>query len=173
MSIEPGAAPVVVAPRIRSRIAILSPERYSLQVTLPGATHDKLRRAQELLGHAVPSGDIAQVLDRALDALLGRLEKRKFGLAERPRVSREAATTRCIPARVRRAVYERDGGQCVFVHEDGRRCASRNRLEFDHVLPVARGGRTTAANLRLLCRAHNLHAAERAFGRDFMQRFRN
>ena len=170
---EPGATPIVVAPRVKTRIAPLSPERYTLQVTLPGATHDKLRRAQELLGHAVPSGDVARVLDRALDALIGQLEKRKFGLAERPRASHRAATTRCIPARVRRAVYQRDGGRCAFVDGVGRRCGSRSRLEFDHVIPLARGGRTTAANLRLLCRAHNLHAAEQAFGTEFMQRFRN
>jgi hypothetical protein len=167
------AAPIAVAPRVRTKIAPLSPERYTLQVTLPGATHDKLRRAQELLGHAVPSGDVAQVLDRALDALLGRLEKRKFGLAAKPRAARPAAHPRSIHAQIRHAVYKRDGGRCVFIGEEGRRCGSRSRLEFDHVLPLARGGRTTIANLRLLCRAHNLHAAERAFGRDFMQRFRN
>jgi hypothetical protein len=35
-------------------------------------------------------------------------------------------------------------------------------------VPVARGGDATVENLRLLCRAHNQHAAERAFGADFM-----
>jgi len=173
VSIEPGAALVAVAPRARTMIAPLSPERYTLQVTIAGATHDKLRRAQELLGHSVPSGDVARVLDRALDALLVRLERRKFALTERPRESRPLAITRCIPARVRRAVYLRDGGKCVFVDAEGRRCGSKSRLEFDHVIPLARGGRTAVANLRLLCRAHNLHAAERAFGTNFMQRFRN
>jgi hypothetical protein len=165
--------PVALAPRVRTKIAPLSPHRYTLQVTLEGATHDKLRRAQELLGHAVPSGDIARVLDRALDALLARLEKRKFGLAKQPREPRREGRVRSIPAHVRRAVYRRDGGRCAFVNPDGQRCGSKVRLEFDHVIPVARGGRTTVANLRLLCRAHNLHAAERAFGRDFMEQFRN
>jgi hypothetical protein len=32
------------------------------------STHDKLRFTQVLLSHALPSGDFAQVLDRALDA---------------------------------------------------------------------------------------------------------
>ena len=40
------AAPAPPAP-VRPR----SPQRYALQVTLAQATHDKLRRAQELLGH--------------------------------------------------------------------------------------------------------------------------
>jgi len=168
-----GAAPVPetveLVPRVRTRIAPLSPERYTLQVTLPGGTHDKLRRVQALLGHAVPSGDVAQVLDRALDALLLQLEKRKFGLAEQPRASRPVANIRCIPARVRRAVYVRDAGRCAFVGQNRVRCNATSRLEFDHVVPVAHGGRSTADNLRLLCRAHNRYEAERVLGREFMQ----
>jgi len=56
------------------------PEHYRMQVTIPRGTHDKLRHAQVLLSHAVPLGDVAQVLDRALDLLIRRLESRKFGI---------------------------------------------------------------------------------------------
>ena len=38
---------------------------------------------------------------------------------------------------------QRDGGQCTFVSAAGHRCEARTRLEFDHVEPVARGGRAT------------------------------
>lgn len=165
----PVAKPVEVAPRVRTKISPLSPERYTLQVTLAGSTHDKLRRAQELLGHAVPSGDIAQVLDRALDVLLGALEKRKFGTTTKAREARPAATQRCIPSKVRRAVYRRDAGRCSFVDEEGLRCGSTSRLEFDHIVPVARGGKSTVENLRLMCRAHNQYEAERVFGREFIR----
>src|SRR6185295_18215578 len=48
-------------------------ERYLVQVTISKSTHDKLRYAQELLGHALPSGDVARVLDRALDSLIAQL----------------------------------------------------------------------------------------------------
>ena len=54
-----------------------------LQVTIPKATHDKLRHAQNLLSHAVPLGDVAQVLDRALDLLIRRLESKRFGVLSR------------------------------------------------------------------------------------------
>jgi len=54
-------------------------ERFLIQVTIEKSTHQKLRHAQELLSHAVSRGDVAQVLDRALDALIVQLEKRKFG----------------------------------------------------------------------------------------------
>jgi hypothetical protein len=48
----------------------LAPERFALELTIGGATQEKLVRAQALLRHQVPSGDLAEVLDRALDALL-------------------------------------------------------------------------------------------------------
>ena len=44
----------------------------------------------------------------------------------------------------------------------------RHFLEFDHIEPVARGGASTVENVRLLCRAHNQHAAEQAYGAAFM-----
>src|SRR5206468_4997644 len=75
---------------------------------------------------------------------------------------------RHVPAHVKRAVWERDGGQCTFTSDTGRRCPARNRLEFDHADPVARGGTATVQRMRLRCRAHNQYAAECTFGAGFM-----
>jgi hypothetical protein len=147
----------------------LSPGRFALQVTLDQATLEQLRHAQALLGHAVPSGDIAEVLKRALDALVEKLEKRKFARSDRPGPARGSANSRCIPAHVRRAVWKRDGGRCTFESDKGKRCESRTRLELDHVEPVARGGQATVSGIRLRCRAHNQYAAERTFGSEFMR----
>jgi 5-methylcytosine-specific restriction endonuclease McrA len=157
-----------------SRVAPLAPGRYGLQFTVGQETHEKLRYAQALLGHSVPAGELAEVFDRALDALIARLEQRKFAAATRPgqRRQRASAKPRHVPAEVRRAVWARDGGQCTFVNEAGHRCPSRTRLEFDHVEPVARGGRATVQGMRLRCRAHNQYAAEQAFGAGFMARKR-
>ena len=69
---------------------------------------------------------------------------------------------------MKRAVWERDGGQCTFTSEDGHRCTADTRLEWDHIEPVARGGQGTVGNLRLVCRAHNQYLAERTFGEGFM-----
>ena len=155
---------------VRSRVAPLAPGRYALQLTVGQATYEKLRHAQALLGHAVPSGELAEVFDRALDALIARLEQRKCAATARPRPRRQAsANARHVPAAARRAVWERDGGRCTFVSVAGHRCAARHRLEFDHVEPVARGGRATAKGMRLRCRAHNQYAAECAFGAGFME----
>jgi 5-methylcytosine-specific restriction endonuclease McrA len=139
-----------------------------LQVTLPEKTGAKLRYAQELLSHAIPSRDIAEVLDRALDVLIPQLERERFAATSEPRPGRRTKSARHIPAHVRREVWKRDRGQCTFVSDNRHRCESRTRLEFDHVLPKARGGEATPDNLRLRCRAHNQHEAERAFGASFM-----
>ena len=113
------------------------------------------------------------MFDRALDALIVRLEQRKFGATTRPRLRQGiSANPRHVPAEVRRAVWQRDRGRCTFVSPTGRRCPTRGRLEFDHVEPVARGGRATVKGIRLRCRAHNQYAAECAFGAGFMGRKR-
>jgi len=151
------------------RVAPLSPGRFALQLTVSQATHDKLRHAQALLGHAVPSGDLAEVLDRALNALIANLEKRKFGATDNPRTARSSSSPRHIPARVRRAVQARDKGQCTYVSADGHRCEARKLLEYDHEIPLARGGRTCVSNLRLRCKAHNQLEADHAFGAGFMK----
>ena len=159
----------VAASGLPARLTPTAPERYALQLTIGKGTHDKLRRAQALLGHAVPSGELAEVLDRALDALIGQLERRKFAATDRPRSRRRpSANPRHVPAEVRRAVWERDGGQCTFVSATGRRCPARTRLEFDHAVPVARGGQATVRGMRLRCRAHNQYSAECTFGAGFM-----
>ena len=160
----------VEAPVPRPRLTPLSAERYALQVTIGQETHEKLRYVQALLSHRLPSGDLAQVLDLALDALMGQLEKRKFAATETPRPpsGRPSASARHIPAEVKRAVWERDQGQCTFVTERGERCRSRKFLEYDHVDPVARNGQATVARMRLRCRGHNQFEAERTFGAGFM-----
>lgn len=147
---------------------------FLVRVVVSRSTRDKLRHAQELLGHAVPLDDLAQVLDRALDALISRLEVRKYGSPRGPRreVSAPDRVSRYIPASVRRAIWDRDKGRCTFISITGGRCRIRRDLELDHVVPFARGGKATVENLRLRCPSHNQYEAERVFGVDFMRRKR-
>jgi hypothetical protein len=49
-----------------------------------------------------------------------------------------------IPRELRRQVWERDGGRCV-------QCGATFDLQYDHIIPVARGGATSLDNLQLLC----------------------
>jgi 5-methylcytosine-specific restriction endonuclease McrA len=159
---EPAGEPVPETPP--------PPERYSVHVAIDRDTHDRLRYAQELLSHCVPSGDLAPVLDRALDALIGQLEQQKFAATTKPRPQQgQSPRKRHVSAHVRRAVWERDRGQCTFAGDNGRRCGTRKFLEFDHVDPVALGGKATVERMRLRCRAHNQYEAERTFGSEFMK----
>jgi hypothetical protein len=158
----------VEVPAPRSKVTPLAPERFALQVTIGQSTYEKLQYAQALLSHQLAPGDLAAVVDRALEALIGQLEQRKFAATAKPRPRRSTANPRYIPAHVRRSVWARDGGQCTFVSATGKRCPARSRLEFDHLDPVARGGQATVARMRLRCRAHNQYAAECTFGTAFM-----
>jgi hypothetical protein len=76
-----------------------------------------------------------------------------------------------IPAAVRRAVWERDQGRCVWPLDGGGRCGSTHRLELDHLLPWARWGTPTVDGLRLLCHPHNSLAAKVAFGTRCVERY--
>jgi hypothetical protein len=58
-----------------------------------------------------------------------------------------------IPEEVRIAVWRRDEGRCVG-------CGSQDRLEFDHVIPVAKGGSNTERNVQLLCERCNRSKAD-------------
>ena len=157
----------------RPVVAPLSAEHYRIQVTFSRAAHDKLRQAQALLRHQLPGGDAAAVLERGLDALLKELMKTKTAAVTRPRDGRAAnPDSRHVPARVKRAVWKRDGGACAFTASDGRRCAEQGRLEYHHVVPYAAGGKTTIDNLELRCAAHNRYEAAQHFGAGVMALFR-
>jgi hypothetical protein len=60
----------------------------------------------------------------------------------------QAARRERISDSVRIFVWQRDEGKCA-------KCGSRERLEFDHIIPVARGGSSTERNIQLLCEVCN------------------
>jgi 5-methylcytosine-specific restriction endonuclease McrA len=123
---------------------------------------------QDQLGHRVARNDVPELLDRAFLALRRELDKVRLG-AGRPRRGRASSDPRYIPLEVKWAVWGRDGGRCTFVGENGQRCPACSDLDFDHIIPVARGGKSTVENVRLLCSAHNQYEAERTFGAGFME----
>jgi 5-methylcytosine-specific restriction endonuclease McrA len=150
-----------------ARVATLAPlssETYRVQFTISKATHDKLRRVQDLMRHRNPSGDPAVIFDRALTLLLDQLEKARLGTAVRPRQYKESTRrSRHIPSAVKREVQARDGGRCAFVGAEGR-CQETGLLQYHHVVPYADGGPTTTANIQLRCQAHNAYEEETWFG---------
>lgn len=144
----------------------------SFSVVLEKSAQELLEYARALMSHRMPLASASQVIEHALKDLIAREEKRKFAATDRPKAPRASRSARHIPAYVKRAVWKRDGGRCTAVGSDGHPCNSREFLEYDHVQPVARGGRATVATVQLRCRAHNQYEAEQAFGADFMKRKR-
>jgi HNH endonuclease len=59
-----------------------------------------------------------------------------------------------IPEDVKLLVWARDGGCCV-------RCGSKQGLHFDHIIPIAKGGGNSEANIQVLCQTCNLKKSDR------------
>ncbi|PYQ54279.1 MAG: hypothetical protein DMF78_06635 [Acidobacteria bacterium] len=115
----------------RAAVTPLSPDRYKLQLTIGGDTLEKLRLAKDMLSHAIPSGDDAAVLDRALTVLLVDLARKKFADTRKPRPSRASnPRAREVTAAVKRVVWVRDLGRCAFIGASGHRCNERRFVEF-------------------------------------------
>jgi hypothetical protein len=92
-------------PNRPAHVAPLAPDQYRVQFTVSRETYERLRRAQDLLRHTIPSGDPAAIFDRALTLLLADLERTKLAATERPWPARASAPgSRRIPAAVRRKV---------------------------------------------------------------------
>jgi hypothetical protein len=165
-TVAPSGDSMVPSDRPRPVVRPLAPERYEIRFTASAEMREKLRRAQDLLGHAIPSGDIAQVFDRALSLLVADLMRKKCGVTTRPRSSRgQAGRSPDISAAVKRTVWVRDGGRCAFVaRRSGRRCDARRFIEFHHVDPRGVGGPSTVANIQLRCRAHNGYEVDLFYG---------
>jgi 5-methylcytosine-specific restriction endonuclease McrA len=82
-------------------------------------------------------------------ALVTERERRKQRQLERAHAAMHqdldgAPRRERIPREIKLAVWQRDGGRCVD-------CGSDFDLQYDHVIPFALGGATSAKNLQLLC----------------------
>jgi hypothetical protein len=164
-------------PVSRAMVSPLSPGRYKLQMTIGAETLEKIRLAKDMLGHAVPSGDDAAILDRAFTSLLTELAKKKFADTPKPRTSPPAErgakrssgamrkpAPRTISAAVKRAVWVRDRGRCAFSGTGGHRCNERRFVEFHHLDPYALGGEASVDGIQLRCRRHNDYEGRLYFG---------
>jgi hypothetical protein len=157
-----------------ARVRPLSAESFAVQFTRSREADERFRYAQDLLGHHVKSNDLAEVYARAIEALIEKLERVRFGAGSksRKRGRRAKSGSRHVSLDVKRAVWKRDNGQCTYTSESGRRCEARADLQYDHVTEFARGGEATVDNIRLRCPGHNQHTAEQTYGAGFMRQKR-
>ncbi len=144
----------------KDTLRTLNEDHSRLTTDLPAKTRAKLERLKELLG----TQNSAEVLDEAFTALLAKLETKETA-------PRETAA-KSVPKKLRRYIIQR-AKTCEYVDPvTQQRCNSTHNLQVDHVIPKAKGGTNQLSNLRCLCRQHNMHAAERIFGREHMNTFR-
>ncbi len=87
------------------------------------------------------------LIQEAFDAERRKWERLQRKFAGDHSVNRKQSRQQ-IPEEVRISVWRRDGGACA-------KCGSRERLEYDHIIPVSRGGSDTVRNIELLCEACN------------------
>ena len=59
-----------------------------------------------------------------------------------------------IPSDVRMLVWARDGGACVT-------CGAKEKLHYDHIIPVAKGGGSMVENIQILCETCNLKKSDK------------
>ncbi|HKC59098.1 MAG TPA: hypothetical protein VKB92_03355, partial [Myxococcales bacterium] len=102
----------------RRAIEPLAEKTCRVEFTANQELHDKLRVAQDLLRHRIPDGDLACIVERALDLLIDHVKKERFGVGRKPRqpsavaIMQEEASSRHIPDAIKRKVYQRDRGRC-------------------------------------------------------------
>jgi hypothetical protein len=158
----PPAPPAAPRP---AELVPLTAEQGRLHVTVTTRFAKKLEQAKA----ARPGATVEDLLEAGLDLLLSQAAKRK-GLVEKPQQKLRPSKTEHIPAHVRREVWKRDGGRCQWRLHDGELCGCTDGLQFDHIEPLALGGTSTVANVRLLCAAHNREAARLVLG-DWVLRY--
>ncbi len=190
VALDPDAA----TPQERERV--VSPTQTEIRFIADDALMEKLQSIRELDGHVQSNPSYLELFHRMADLTLKKLdplsskkpahkraandeapkptppEERSEENSQNPRETSPAtghSNPRQIPAELKREVWRRDQGQCTYVSQDGKRCDSRFALEIDHKTPIAHGGRSTLANLQLLCRNHHRYKTIAQHGDGQMQ----
>ena len=152
-----------------ARLEPLSPATIRLELTARVELRDKLEQARNLLSHTIPSGDLATILELALDRLIADETKRRSGSGKSRKRRETKPGSRHVPVEIQRVVHERDGNQCTFTDAEGRRCSEKRFLTIEHIHPFAKRGPTTVENCCLLCQGHNAFRARQVFGEKHIQ----
>jgi len=192
----------------QERREVISENLVRHHMNLDAETSANLKRAREILSHAIPNATDAQIVAYALKFMLDR----KDPLRKKPKPLTQSGSA-AVPGRAKngksnelnigssneskknkgkappmvstgsaeagskaqseRSVVQAAQAACQFQDPiTGNVCGSRYQIEIDHIVPKAMGGTDEPENLRVLCREHNLQAAEQIFGKRLIDKFR-
>lgn len=147
---------------LTEKIRPVSENLTEIKVVLNECTIRDLERVREILG-AKSMADLLEKMARFCRKKLDPLEKESKSTSA-PVLKKVPKHSRYISAVTKKAVWDRDQGYCTYTDPaSGNRCRTRHRLQIDHIVPFAMGGKNTADNLRLLCPAHNQWKALEVF----------
>jgi len=176
---EPIRAPEVPPrpPLKAPRIEPISEERHVLRMTVGREFVADLDKVRAALSHQIADRSLEKVIHECIRRTLRECARRQTGAVGRRKSPAEpviadagAKPSRHIPAAVRDAVWRRDEGRCAFIGVDGHRCDATFQVQFHHVQPFAKGGRSTVSNDALRCSGHNAYHAEKDYGAEHMAR---
>ena len=147
-------------------------KRMHLSFSVSDEFMAKLEKIRSLAWHKLPANaSMEQVFTFVMDYVIEKEDPRKRNERRMARQNQPSAIakarskrTRHVAAAMRDSVLQRDEGRCTYVGDSGKRCDSTQAIQIDHIEPFARGGKSSADNLRVLCAYHNRLEAERLMG---------
>jgi hypothetical protein len=150
---------------------VINATETEIRFTADQRLMEKLERLKNLMGHKQSAQTYAGLFEELADLALKKLVPMEKPAEVSPEKS-STTGTRYIPAKLKRAIWQRDKGKCSYVEpESGKRCASKHALQYEHVIPFGKNGQSTFENLKLLCPNHNRFAAIQAYGLEKIQEF--
>lgn len=137
------------APLPPEKIRPISSQMNQLKINVSDKTLSKMSEAKSLM-------NLSQINDHFFEKLtINALENLKFKKFKTRTSSPQNEESRYLTAETKREVFQNSQGVCE-------NCGSLFMLQFDHVEAFAMGGKSTPANLRLLCFSCNQRARIRA-----------
>ena len=132
------------------RFAALSHESHPFEILhVPQRGWSWWRFAGEFFwtNEAFTSEEMRALIQEAAHKKARRIQ-RAFSIVNGEGQSDASTNRESIPDEVKIIVWQRDHGKCV-------KCGSQESLEYDHIIPVSKGGSNTVRNIQILCEGCN------------------